>query len=144
MTCEEAKLKIQALSDGELPEEEIAPVVDHIQSCYRCRDEYVEFLKLQRRMRGLQRVDPPEEWFERLHRRIGRRIGSSAGQILFIVSYVALLGYAVYSLFADGGIGVFIKIAVAGMLVGGCALLGIAITDRIRESRDDKYKGVMK
>ena len=144
MNCEDAKLKVQALIDNELPDEDISPVVDHIQSCYRCRDEYIDYLKLQRKLKGLVGEEPGQEWFEKLQKRIGRRISSSAGQILFIGSYVALIGYAVYSIFADKDAGLFIKLAVGGILVGVLALLGVTISDRARESKDDKYKGVMK
>lgn len=144
MTCDEATFKIQALTDGELPESEIDEVMDHVQSCYRCRNEYIDFLKLQRKMRGLSVPEPAPEWFEKLARKTGRRVGISVGQMLFVGSYLALIGYAVFSLISDGAVGPFIKLAVGAMLVGVLALLGITISDRIRESRDDPYKGVMK
>ena len=144
MQCDDARLKVQALADGELPEDEIAEVMDHVQSCYRCRDDYVELLRLQRKMQGLVHDEPAPEWFEKLHRKVGRKVGSSTGQVLFIGSYVALVAYAFYSLFADGGAGLFIKIAAGGILVGVLALLGVTISDRWRESKDDRYKGVMK
>ncbi len=142
MKCDEAKLKVQALVDNELSENEIAEVISHVQSCYRCRDDYVELLKLQRRMQGLLSHDP--EWFEKLNRKIGRRLASSVGQMLFIGSYVALIGYAFYSLFAGREISLFLKFAVGGILVGVFTLVGVTVADRVRESKDDRYKGVMK
>ena len=144
MTCDEAKLQVQALADGELSESVIPEVMDHVQSCYSCRADYVELLKLQKKMSGLVYEVPPKEWFEKLERRIGRKIGSGIGQILFFGSYLLLIAYAVFSLFADSGVGMFIKIAVAGILLGVLSLLGFAISDRIHESKDDKYKGVVK
>lgn len=144
MNCDEAKLKIQALADGELAESDIPDALEHVQSCYNCREEYISLLQLQKKLKGLIQHEPSAEWFEKLNRRITRKIGSSAGQILFIGSYLALIAYAVYSLFADTGAAVFIKIAVGGILVGVVTMLGITIADRIRESKDDRYKGVMK
>jgi hypothetical protein len=144
MECKDAKLKVQALIDNELADEDISPVVDHIQSCYRCRDEYVELLKLQRKMKGLKVPEPPKEWFEELRNKPGRKFASFIGQIFFFGSYLVLAAYALYSLFTDSGEGVFIKLVVGGIVIGVLALLGVTIADRARESRTDKYKGVIK
>ncbi len=144
MNCEEARLKIQALIDNELDEGEISQVLDHVQSCYRCRNEYIELLRLRKKMKNLAVPEPSSAWFESLQRKIGRKISSSAGQFLFIGSYLALAAYAVYSLLTDAGVALFIKIFVGGILAGTTLLLGVTIADRVRESRDDKYKGVMK
>ncbi len=144
MECKDAKLKAQALIDNELPEEEIDAVVDHMQSCYRCREEYISLLKLQRRMKGLQYPEPPKEWFEQLQKKRGRRFASFLGLALFIGSYLVLIGYALYSLFTDSGEAIFMKIAVGGIVLGVLFLLGMTISDRMRESKTDKYKEVMK
>lgn len=144
MECQEAKLKVQALIDNELPEDEIDRVVDHIQSCYRCREDYVSLLKLQRKMKGLQYPEPPKEWFEELESKRGRRFSSTLGLILFIGSYIGLLGYALYSLFSDSGEGLFIKIVIGGIIAGALFLLGVTIADRARESKTDRYKEVIK
>ena len=58
MECQDAKLKVQALIDNELPGDDISTVVDHIQSCYNCRDEYVALLKLQRKLKGIGHIKP--------------------------------------------------------------------------------------
>lgn len=144
MDCNEAKLKVQSLVDTELREEEISDVLDHIQSCYRCRDEYVQLLRLQRKMKGIKQPEPPAEWFESLQKRVGRKVGSLIGQVAFVGSYILLLGYTLVTVFADNGQNVFIKIAFGGFLAGALIILGITIADRIRESKTDKYKGVMK
>ena len=144
MECQDAKLKAQALMDNELSEEEIGGVVDHIQSCYRCREDYIALLKLRRKMKGLQYPEPPQEWFEQLRKKRGRRFSTGFGLTLFIGSYIVLFGYSLYSLFADSSEGLFIKLVVGGIVVGVLALLGVTIADRARESKTDKYKEVMK
>ncbi len=144
MECQDAKLKVQALVDNELPEEEIDRVVDHVQSCYRCRDDYISLLKLQRKMKGLQFPEPPKEWFEDLKKKPIRRATSIFGQILFFGSYILLFAYALFTLFTDSGEGLFIKLVIGGIVLGMLSLLGVTIADRVRESKTDKYKGVMK
>ena len=144
MECQDAKLRVQALIDNELPEEEIDSVVDHLQSCYRCREEYLALLKLQRKMKGVHYPEPPKEWFEQLSKRRARAFSSTFGLILFIGSYLVLLGYALYSLFIDSTAGLFIKIVIGAIIAGILFLSGVTISDRVQESKTDKYKEVMK
>ncbi|MBT3275281.1 MAG: zf-HC2 domain-containing protein [Spirochaetales bacterium] len=144
MDCTDAKLKVQALVDNELSEAEIDETMGHVQSCYRCRDDYIEMLKFQKKMRGLAFPEPPKEWFENLGKKPARKLSSFLGQILFIGSYIALFAYALYTLFTDSGEGLFIKIVFGGIVLGILFLLGVTVADRARESKTDRYKGVMK
>jgi hypothetical protein len=143
-TCDEMKLKAQALIDNELDEKEIPEVVNHLESCYRCRNDYITLLQLQKKLKGVSAPQPPREWFEELPGKVFRRSISLFGKILFFGSYAALFVYAMYTFFVDKGEELFFKITVGGIVVGVIVLLGVTISDRVRESRTDKYKGVMK
>lgn len=144
MTCEQAKLQTQALLDNEIEEQQIAPLISHLESCYACRNEYISFLKLQRKLGGIRIPEPPKEWFEKLPNKLLRRTSKIFAKVLFFGSYALLLGYALYSLLSDRNTENIIKVAVAGIAVGFLVLLGITVADRVRESKDDRYKGVMK
>jgi hypothetical protein len=144
ITCEQAKLQVQALLDNEIEEHQVAPLISHLESCYACRNEYITFLKLQRKLAGIRIPEPPKEWFEKLPNKVLRRTGGIFGKVLFFGSYTLLLGYALYSLLSDRNTENIIKIGIAGIAVGFFVLLGITIADRVRESKDDQYKGVMK
>jgi len=144
ITCEQAKLQIQALLDNEIEEQQIAPLISHLESCYACRNEYISFLKLQRKLAGIGIPEPPKEWFEKLPNKVLRRTSRIFGKVLFFGSYALLLGYALYSLLGDRNTENIVKIGVAGIAVGFLVLFGITVADRVRESKDDRYKGVMK
>ena len=144
MNNEDTKLKIQALIDNELPEAEIEPLLQHIESSYEYRREYVELKKLSRRLQGVQTPEPPEEWFVRVQRKLSRKVSSMLGKVLFIGSYVALIGYAIYQLFADSGEDVVIKILIGAIAVGFLTLLGVTIADRMAERKTDKYREVIR
>ena len=137
-------LKIQALIDNELPEEEIEPLVQELEGSYEYRKEYVELKRLQKRMAGARAPEPHAEWFEALSKKTFRSVTSVAGKVFFIGSYALLLVYALYQLFRDASEDLAIKLLVAGIVAGFLILLGVAIADRIRESKTDRYKGVMK
>ena len=144
MTCEQAKLQIQALLDNEIEENQVGPLISHLESCYTCRNEYISFLRLQRKLAGIGVPEPPKEWFERLPNKVLRRTGRVFGKALFFGSYALLLGYALYNLLSDRNTAGIIRIAVAGIALGFVVLLGITIADRVRESKDDRYRGVVK
>ena len=124
--------------------QEVAPLISHLESCYSCRNEYITFLKLQRKLAGIGIPEPRKEWFESLPNRVLRRTSRIAGKIFFFGSYALLLSYALYSLFGDRNTESIIKIGIAGIVVGFLILLGITIADRVKESKTDRYKGVTK
>ena len=144
MNCDDAKLNCQLLIDDELNEEEIAPLMEHLETCYRCRDEYIGLLKLRKKLNGIKGPSPNEEWFEALQRSRGRRFFGRSGFILLVVSWLLLAGYALFSLFTDSGETLFVKIVVAAAVLSVIVLFITALTDRLKESKTDKYKGVMK
>ena len=144
ITCEQAKLQIQALLDNEIEENQVGPLISHLESCYTCRNEYISFLRLQRKLAGIGVPEPPKEWFEHLPNKVLRRTGRVFGKALFFGSYALLLGYALYNLLSDRNTAGIIRIAVAGIALGFVVLLGITIADRVRESKDDRYRGVVK
>ncbi len=144
MKCEQAKLQLQALLDNEIEENQVAPLISHLESCYSCRSEYIRFLQLQKKLKVISVPEPSREWFETLPGKVLRRTGGWLGKLLFFGSYVLLLGYAVYSLLGDRSTAVVVKVAVGGVLLGFALLLGITVANRIRESRTERYRGVMK
>lgn len=144
MDCEEAKLKMNALIDNEIDEKDVPGLISHLESCYKCRDEYIELLKLQKKMKGVPIPQPNPEWFEDMPGRIFRKVWSLTGKILFIGSYILLLAYSLYNLFTSSDTDLFLKIVIGGVVLGLFVLFGISLSDRIRESKTDRYKGVMK
>ena len=144
MTCSDAKLKLPALLDSELDDSEIPVVVNHMESCYKCRNDYIDLLRLKKRMDSIEIPEPENEWFEMLQQRIARRLSALVGKALFFGSYLLLLAYALYSFFSSSEEGILLKILGGGIFLGLLILLGVTVMDRVRESKTDKYKGVTK
>ena len=144
MNCEEAKIKVQALIDNELTEEEIELTLSHIESCYKCRNLYKEMLVLKKTLQSVNFPEPPREWFEKLEKRVARKVAVWIGKTAFFSSYLLLLIYAVYSLIDSGETNPLVKIAVLGIGGGLLILLGVSIADRIKEGKTDRYKEVVK
>lgn len=141
---EEIQLKIQALADNELPEGEIGLVLDAVQGSYEYREEYAELLRLKKRLSGVVAKDPGIDWVLAAERSISRKLFRGIGTVFFIGSYLALLGVAVVTLFQDSEVPIIVSILVGVGILGLIVLLGTAIVDRVRESRTDKYRGVIR
>lgn len=144
MNCNDATLKIQALIDKELPEQEITDVVQHIESCYKCRDEYVEMLKLERQLKGLSFPEPAYDWYAVQKKKFLRSVFSFIGRLLILFCFSLLFLYGVIELLRNNNVTPIIQISTAGITVGIGLLVFISISDRMAEKKNDKYKGIMK
>ena len=144
MNCEEARLKINALIDNELDKEDALPLFRHLSTCESCRNEYLEQLKLHRNLKKVQIPEPADEWYETFAKKLFRKVTGIGGRIFFIGSYVLLLTYALYQFFISSDTDIILKIIIGGLSLGFAVLLAVSIADRIKESKDDKYKGVIR
>jgi len=146
MKCEEARFKVQALFDRELEEEDINDVVRHIESCYLCRKEYTDLLRLESKLKGIAYNEPPREWFEDLEKIKWKKRTGKIGYILFFTSYILLLGNTVVGLLTDPAQSLLVRVTVAGISTGLLILFFLVLTDRFseRHKEEDRYKGVMK
>ena len=144
MTPDEIAMKIQALADNELPEQEIDAVLETIQGSYEYRSEYVELLKLKRRLGTGPAPRVSEEWLARAERRVSRRVSRSTGTLLFLGSYIVLFGYALFTLFRDPSLPLMVAVLVTVGVGGAVVLLTSAIADRVRERKTDKYREIIR
>ena len=142
MECDDAKLMIQALIDKELPEDKIEGVISHVESCYKCRKLYIDFLRLDKQLHSVSFKEPPKEWFENLSKRKGRMFFQRFGLFGLLFSNVILLAIVFMNVFFSAPI--FEKVLLSTVVGGILILLGVTISDKIHESKGDKYKGVMK
>jgi hypothetical protein len=141
---EEIQLKLQALADNELAEDEIGPVLTAVQGSYEYREEYAELLRLKKRLSGVVGRGPGNDWVLAAERSITRKLFRGLGTVFFIGTYLALLGVAALTFFRDSDVPTYVSVLVGVGIAGLVVLLGTAIADRVRESRTDKYRGVIR
>ena len=141
---DDIRIRIQALVDNELPEGEIEAVLAEIEGSYDYRTEYAELLKLRRKLGPgpAQRVS--DEWVERAEARVTRRIGRGLGMVLFLGSYLVLLGYAIYTMLREPDVPLIVAVLILGVVAGFVVLLATAIADRVRERKTDRYRGIIR
>lgn len=144
LSDEEIRIRIQALVDNELPEDEIEPMLERIQGSYEYRREYADLLRLRRKLASDTVPPLSEEWIDQAERRIARRITRGTGMVLFVSSYVGLLAYGLLTLFRAPDVPRAVLVLVAATVTGVAALLGNAIADRVRERKTDKYREIIR
>jgi hypothetical protein len=64
------------------------------------------------------------------------------GYILVGAGIVAIAAWVGRQLFIDPEIAAVIKVAIAVVVLGLLVLLGVVLRDRVRASRNDRFKGV--
>jgi hypothetical protein len=62
--------------------------------------------------------------------------------ILMGLGVLALLGWSAFAFFGESEIPVVVRIAVGAIGAGILILIGVAIKDRLKQSKTDKFKGV--
>ncbi len=60
------------------------------------------------------------------------------------IGAVVLVAWSIKEFFTDPGVDLLIRIAVAAVGLGLLILIGIVARDRIRASKNDKFKGVQR
>ena len=58
--------------------------------------------------------------------------------------YCGLFGYALYTLIREPDVPIIVVVLIAGGVLGFVFLLGNAIADRVRESRNDRYREIIR
>lgn len=140
---EEIRLRIQALVDNELPEEEIDAVLAEIQGSYEFRNEFAELLRIKRQLGG-SFEEPPADWLAQAERKVSRRVSRGLGTALVLGSYLLLLGYALLTLFTNPTVPLILAVLVTAGVFGGAVLFGNAVADRLRERKNDRYREIIR
>ena len=64
--------------------------------------------------------------------------------VIIGLAILTLIGWAAKDFFIATEISIFIRILVGIVIVGGVALLGIAIRDRMKQAKEENFKEVEK
>ena len=145
--CNELKLQIQALTDGEteaFSDENLSNIFSHLSTCGECRSQYTATMKLKNTIKAKGYNPPPKEWFEQLEKKRSNKIMRRLGYFLITIPTILLIGFALSELFFNSDEDIIVKGSIGTIIAGFLILLTITIIGRIKESKTDKYKEIMK
>lgn len=144
--CEEYKLLVQALADSELElnDNDTAELFLHLSGCSSCREDYYSTVKLKNRVRMTGDFKPTDDWLIKLEKRRSSKIVRKIGYFLIFVPYVLLIGLELRELFTDGSEGLLLKASIGAIVSGVFLLLIYTIVSRLKESKTDRYKEIIR
>ena len=132
---------ISGYLDGALPQVQAQRVRLHVEGCAACRGLYEE-LRTLRETAISTRFDAPadDEWPELPQTRPGR-ISRSLGWILLIAWLMVVSGFSLWRLLTQTGdpLEIFLMLGLPGSVL---LLFVSVLTDRLRDLKTDRYRGV--
>ncbi|MFQ5720903.1 MAG: anti-sigma factor family protein [Candidatus Aminicenantales bacterium] len=148
MEHQKMKELISSYYDGELNEDQVKVLKEHLAQCSDCQREFEEMAKFEEVMSNMELKKPASEvWYlywasiyNRLERRIGWILLSLGAMILAFFG-----GYKmVENIIKDPSLSVVLKVGILVFLIGIVILLVSVIRERIFIRRRERYKEVEK
>ena len=143
MRCEDARERLSAFVDGELPADEAEKMRAHLAACASCRAEEAEL----RRLSGAiaRHLAPPavneEEWGE-MARTVLSRGARGIGWTLLVPAALVLAGGGLGMFFVDPEVPAWVRIGVGALIGGLVALFFSVLADRLAARRHERYEEV--
>lgn len=144
MRCEQIEVFLTGYLDRELPYQERQKVERHLQECESCRRTLAQLEEVRQSTEQAWFATPTgEEWLRAEHR-IAARLSRRLGWLILITWSIMTCVYGLYT-FATNPVGkLFEKVLVFGLIAGFGLLFFSVLSQRIHESRGDRYKGVQR
>ena len=146
MTCDEIALKIMALVDDELSEQEKKSVLDHIAVCDRCAAEYASLKKLKNVTGEMKMKKLPEFYWDEYWGNVYNRFERGFSWILISIGVIIVLGFLVWDilgqLIADPVMNPLLKGGIYLLILGVVVLLVSIIREKLMVRKVDKYNEV--
>ena len=146
MSCERFKQLMMGYIDDEVSEEEKKAFMDHVKGCAQCSSELAHFQKLKKVTNGMTLTSPEDKVWADYWSGIYNRVERGIGWILLSLSGILLLIYggykAVDELIKDPTVGLLMKVAILGFIVGMSILFVSVLRERIYFWKTDRYRSV--
>jgi hypothetical protein len=146
MSCEEIKILLSGMLDGELEAGEKKTVNDHLVSCIACREEYLKLKKLKEVTDDMKFFDLPDRLWAGYWHGIYNRLERGIGWILFSIGAILVLGFAAWNFLQgfllDAAIPFYVKAGVSALILGLIVLLVSITRERFFSKKHDRYDEV--
>jgi predicted anti-sigma-YlaC factor YlaD len=146
MSCEEMKILISGLVDGELGPEDKKRVCDHLVSCDSCRNEYAKLKKLKEVTDDMKYYDLPDKLLAGYWTGIYNRIERGLGWIFLSIGIIIILGFAAWKFLEDfllnNDISIIVRFGVAAFVIGIIIFTVSIIRERMFSKKHDRYDEV--
>lgn len=144
MLCDQIEVSLSGFIDGELPQQQSQMIARHLETCERCAALVAELRAVRERTARMD-IDKPtgNEW-KKVEKNIFQSMSRNLGWAIVIVWSAVTAGYALFQLAISPTEPLFEKILVFGLFLGFGLLFLSVLSERVRESKTDRYKGVQR
>lgn len=118
MACDDYRIVMMALLDGEIEQEEQTAVEQHVRSCRRCRSEYAQLQELNALTSRMRFIKPQEAVWAHYYSGVCRKIEARGGWALWSAGALLLVTTGVLMMFGCPGNGLAAALGVISMLAG--------------------------
>jgi len=138
--CGDFEVMMSGLLDGELPPEDRARLMAHIERCGGCRAEYESLRRLTVGTAAALKLPapPPERWehfLDDVYNRLERRVGWG----VFAAGAILLAAYAIVLFLTQPWAGALTKFLIAVPVVGLGILFVSVLRERLAALKHDRY-----
>jgi hypothetical protein len=144
--CEEMTLHMMALLDGELDKEKINDVLEHLETCKKCSDDYASIKKVKEITNKMKFKKLPEFYWDDYWNHIYNRIERGLSWIFVSFGAIIIVCFAVWkfmdNLFALQNIHPLLRTGIFIFLIGIIILIISILREKIMVRRVDKYKEI--
>ena len=146
LSCEDISIKIMALIDGELAQNEIEYIKSHLAKCKQCKEKYNSLTKIKEKVQEMKFKKLPEMYWDEYWQHVYNKIERGISWILISIGAIILLSYALWNMIkdtiADQELNIITKFAIFFLLIGGVILLISIIREKLMVRKVDKYRKV--
>jgi predicted anti-sigma-YlaC factor YlaD len=140
--CHEIDELMSGYLDNELAQGDCQLVEIHLEQCPSCRLQLDEIRLLKKGVSTMSFGEMDKQQWEAIKNDLPARASRGLGWILFIVSLVILIAYAIYEFSIDDTVPALVKITVAGLVLGLLSLFISVLRQRMIAGRSDRYKDI--
>jgi len=146
MKCEDIRILLSGMVDGELESSEKQAVSKHLVSCDACREEYARLKRLKEVTDDMKYFDLPDRLWAGYWHGIYNRLERGVGWILFSIGAILILAFAAWrflqGFLLDVTIPLYVKLGVSALVLGLIVLLVSIIRERLFSKKHDRYDEV--
>ena len=144
MPDKEIEVLLSGYLDGELTQQERQKVGVYLERDERYREILAELERVKTATERLHYEEPSSGDWKTMEQSLVQDVSRGLGWIILSIWAVALTSYGLWELAAAPDEPLTGKLLVFGFFLGVALLFCSVLTQRMRESRTDKYKGVYK
>jgi len=146
ISCEEMTLHMMALLDDELDKDKMKDVIDHLETCKKCSDDYASIKKVKEITGKMTFKKLPEFYWDDYWNHIYNRLERGLSWIFVSLGAIIILCFTVWKFLdifiAKQNIHPLLKAGIFIFFIGIIILIISVLREKIMVRRVDKYKEI--